>query len=200
MRLQALFALTAVAVGSAFMVPAASAQEKYIGEIFMTGATYCPRGTAAANGQLLPIGQYTALFSLLGTNFGGDGRVSFGLPDLRGRFPTSAGLGSGLSDRRTGEKGGVESTTLLTQNLPAHAHLLKAKPGSAGKSRARDDDNKGGEPQPASDGTSYLSPAADATETATSVIGSNQPFSVMNPFLTVQFCVAMEGIYPEKIG
>ena len=91
--------------------------DPFIGEIIMTGYNFCPRGWAAADGQLLPIAQNTALFSLYGTTYGGDGRTTFGLPDLRGRTALHAGAGPGLSPIRLGQKGGVEETTPKKSNL-----------------------------------------------------------------------------------
>jgi len=109
--------LISVACLSLGMLPAVSAQagqDAYIGEIFMTGANYCPRGTANLDGQLLPIAQNTALFSLLGTTYGGDGRTTFGLPDMRGRSAIHAGRGPGLSSVRQGSRGGTENLNLRT--------------------------------------------------------------------------------------
>ena len=101
--------VSALTLSALAMAAPAHATERYIGEIFMTGANFCPRGTAAADGQLLPINQNQALFSLLGTNYGGDGRTTFGLPDLRGRSPVHAGNGPGLNPVSLGSKGGAET-------------------------------------------------------------------------------------------
>ena len=87
----------------------ANAQEKYIAEVFMTAATFCPRGSMEMDGKVMPISQYTALFSLLGTTYGGDGRTTFNLPDLRGRAPIHTGTGPGLTDKRQGQRGGTET-------------------------------------------------------------------------------------------
>jgi len=109
--------LTSMACLSLGILPAVSAQageDAYIGEIFMTGANFCPRGTAALDGQLLAISQNTALFSLLGTIYGGDGRTTFGLPDMRGRSAVHSGTGSGLSNVKLGSRGGTENQHLRT--------------------------------------------------------------------------------------
>jgi microcystin-dependent protein len=100
--------------------------EPFIGQIMLVGFNYCPRGWAEANGALLPIAQNTALFSLLGTTYSGDGRTTFGLPDLRGRVPIGDGTGAGLSPYQLGQKGGVESVTLTSSQLPPHAHSITA--------------------------------------------------------------------------
>ena len=100
---------SALTLSALAMAAPAYATERYIGEIFMTGANFCPRGTAAADGQLLAISQNQALFSLYGTNYGGDGRTTFGLPDLRGRSPVHAGSGPGLNPVSLGSKGGAET-------------------------------------------------------------------------------------------
>jgi len=99
-----------------------TAQESYIGEIRTLPYNFCPRGTAPAEGQLLAISQYSALFSLYGTTFGGDGRTTFGLPDMRGRVGIGYGRGPGLSDYRWGQKVGVENVTLTTNQMPSHTH------------------------------------------------------------------------------
>jgi microcystin-dependent protein len=104
----------------------ANAQEPFIGEIKMFGGNFAPRGFAFCDGQLLSISQNTALFAILGTTYGGDGRTTFGLPDLRGRVPVHAGTGPGLSSYRIGQKGGTETTTITVANLPAHSHPYAA--------------------------------------------------------------------------
>ena len=100
----------------------------YIGEIRWVAFNFAPGGWAFCDGQLLAISSYTALFSLLGTTYGGDGRVTFGLPDLRGRSPLHAGLGPGLTNRNMGEKGGMETVTLTTDEMPSHTHAITPQP------------------------------------------------------------------------
>lgn len=179
-----------LATSLTFASPTANAgPDEYIGEIFMTGANFCPRGTAKADGQLLPIPQYTALFSLYGTIYGGDGRSTFALPDLRGRVPVHNGQGPGLNDRRIGQRGGAESATLTEGNLPAHSHAItvpEASPSNPGGGAAR------GQGQ----GTSTQS--GSMTDQVTGVTGGNQPVSTLDPYLSVQFCVVLEGIYPSR--
>ena len=96
--------------------------DPFLAQIMMFGGNFAPRGWAFCDGQLLPISQNTALFSLLGTTFGGDGRTTFQLPDLRGRYPIHPGTGPGLSQRRWGERGGAETTTLTQAEMPSHDH------------------------------------------------------------------------------
>ena len=117
MKTTTLLTVTMLGASLAITAPAHAGTDDYIGEIFMVGSNFCPRGSAPANGQLLPIAQNTALFSLLGTTFGGDGRTTFGLPDLRGRTPVHAGQGPGLSNIRLGSKGGVENANLTPTDV-----------------------------------------------------------------------------------
>lgn len=106
------FSILATTTAALAMPVQAQAQEMYLSQIFEMGSNFCPRGSVALDGQLLPISQYTALFSLLGTNYGGDGRTTFGIPDMRGRSPIHEGRGPGLNTIRLGQKGGSESTSL----------------------------------------------------------------------------------------
>jgi microcystin-dependent protein len=108
--------------------PSRNSSDPFIGEIVMFGGNFAPRGWAFCEGQLLPISQYSALFSLLGTNFGGDGRTTFGLPDLRGRSPVHFGQGNGLSNVRIGQEGGSEFRTLSVAELPSHSHIVPVDP------------------------------------------------------------------------
>ena len=173
----------------------AQAQDQYIGEIRMFAGTFAPRGWAFCEGQLLSIAQYTALFSLLGTTYGGDGRTTFALPDLRGRVPMHPGQGPGLSLRRLGEKGGVEQHTLTTQELPPHTHALYAdssvgtSSGPGGLAPAR---NAAGIPQ--------YGPGSNVTLDASAVgtTGGGQPHSIMQPYLAVNYIIALEGIFPSR--
>ena len=112
-----LFSLIALGASLSLALPAHAGTDDYIGEIFMMGSNFCPRGSAPANGQLLPVSQNQALFSLLGTTYGGDGRTTFALPDLRGRSPIHAGQGPGLSNYRLGSKGGTENNALNSTTI-----------------------------------------------------------------------------------
>ena len=164
--------------------------EPFLSEIRIMSFGFAPKGWAMCNGQLLPINQNQALFSLLGTTFGGDGRVNFALPDLRGNVPIHVGNGHTL-----GEKGGSQSVTLNTQQLPTHVHSLNATssagnqiiPGAAllGTSAATD---------PIYGNASSLV-AMDPT--SISNVGGSQAHLNMQPFLTLTFCIALQGIFPS---
>ncbi len=177
----------------------ASASEPFIGQIQMVGFGFPPRGWANCDGQLLPITQNTALFSLLGTTFGGDGRTTFGLPDLRGRTAVHPGTGPGLSTIRWGQKGGNEATTLLADHMPNHTHTatLHASSGSgtaatpasgvlAGTRRDRD----------YSTVTPNVTMAANAI--TVSPVGGGQSFSIRDPFLGIYHVIALRGIFPSR--
>ncbi len=176
--------------------PARAGLDPFIGEMMLVPYNFCPRGFAEANGQLIPIAQYTALFSLLGTTFGGNGQTTFGLPDLRGRTAIGQGTGPGLSPYTVGQVGGVESFTITTQNMPAHSHSVRAtsaaadKPGPANKYLAND----------ANQFTKYSFGPADGTMAADMITttGGSQPLAVRSPYLTMRWCIALEGIYPSR--
>lgn len=159
----------------------AQAQEKMMGEIFMTGANYCPRGSMKADGQLLPIAEYSAMFSLFGTVYGGDGRTTFALPDLRGRVPVGTGSGPGLTARNIGRKIGAETQTLTV--APAHAHGLNGSTPAGEAAASPDADADGIPPAPA---------------VPTDMIAGTQAVSVLDPSLAINFCVAINGFYPSR--
>lgn len=180
--------------------PAHAGLQDYVGDITMVGFNFCPRGTAAADGQLLPISQNTALFSLYGTIYGGDGRSTFALPDLRGRIPMHSGRGPGLTDRREGQRFGTETNTLTTLQLPPHGH-------TANLNVSRVNANT---PNPID---AYFARAAGATfESGTNLqgdqmhpgtvtvdnAGGGQAVNNMQPALAIRFCVALVGIYPSR--
>ncbi len=177
------------------MTTATFAQDPFIGEIRMFAGTFAPTGWAFCNGQLLPINQNTALFSLLGTTYGGDGRTTFALPDLRGRGPIHAGQGPGLSNRQLGESGGEERHTLIASEMPAHTHPLYADSsvGSftdpSGRLPSR---NAAGIPQYGSQANAIFSPQTVGP------IGSSQGHNTMSPYLVVNYIIALQGIYPSR--
>lgn len=162
--------------------------EPFIGEIRLFGITYAPRGWADCNGQLLDIATNTALFSLLGTTYGGDGRTTFGLPDLRGRAPLHAGTGAGLTPRPLGSRGGEETTTLTVGNLPPHTH--------AGPVATDRTTNRPGGSAPAVGG--HYGASADTTGAVGGSTGDGDAFDNMPPFTTVRFCIALVGIFPSR--
>lgn len=196
-------------IAAALMVTggvAAQAQEKYLGEIMLVGYGFCPRDTADANGQLLPIADNTALFSLYGATFGGDGRTNFALPDLRGRVPVHTGQAPGLSNYQLGAAGGTETRTLTVAQMPAHAHGVTAQlnasnaPGSAPTPA-------GNLPALSTVGSIYGTvPQGGATEAmASNAItltegnaGGGQAVDIRQPFLAMRYCVVLQGIYPSR--
>jgi microcystin-dependent protein len=164
--------------------------EPFLGEIRPFGFNFVPKGWAQCNGQLLPISQNQALFSLLGTMYGGDGRTTFGLPDLRGR--------SGMHVSQThsqGERGGEEGVTLSALQLPRHTHAANCSNGPAtqvspaGKFWAQDSD---GNVVFNSTGSATLAPTAIANA------GGGQPHPNLQPFLVVNYCIALQGIFPSR--
>jgi microcystin-dependent protein len=168
-----------------------------LGTIIMFAGNFAPRGWAFCNGQLLAISQNTALFSILGTTYGGNGQTTFALPDLRGRVPMHPGQGPGLSSRTLGELSGSENVTLLNNNMPIHSHLLNcAATGGTQPSPG------GGFPAVESTGTSSnYSSAADGSTMNPAVIGTaggSQPFSIVQPYLCVNFIIALQGIFPSR--
>ena len=171
--------------------------EPFIGMIAIYGFNFAPRGWATCSGQLLPIAQNTALFSLLGTTYGGNGQTTFALPDLRGRVPNSAGQGPGLSSYDLGQVGGSESETLTISNLPAHGHVV-ATPCNTEDSTAT---NPAGNFLASTSSNIYNSAAtasASMSNYPTANAGGSQPFSILQPYLTVNFCIALEGIFPSR--
>ncbi|TCO70613.1 phage tail protein [Rhodovulum euryhalinum] len=174
---------------------ASAGPEPFIGEIMMVGYSFCPRAWAEADGQLLPIAQNQALFSLYGTTFGGDGRTTFALPDLRGRMPVHTGAAPGLSQRPLGQKGGSETTTLTVNQMPPHSHGLNATT-AAGASP----DPTGNLPANVGRETIYAGgpPDAQMSGSAIGATGGGQPVGTMPPFQVIRFCVALQGIFPSR--
>lgn len=169
--------------------------EPFVGEVRMFAGNFAPRGWAFCDGQLLAVSQNDALFSLLGTIYGGDGRTTFGLPDLRGRIPIHAGSGPGLSPRRLGAKAGAEKVTLTVNQMPSHNHRMQASQ-DAGNSALP----SGG--VPASTGAVRLfSPTFQATPMNSSTLnttGGSRSHTNLQPFLCINFIIALFGIYPSR--
>jgi microcystin-dependent protein len=173
--------------------------EPFLGEIKMFAGNFAPRGFSLATGQLLPIRQYTALFSLYGTTYGGDGRTTFALPDFQGRAPMQWGQGPGLTDRVLGESAGEPAVTLRVEQLPAHTHPFRGINEEANKTTP-DGNALGGSAtlnwytNPAAPGLQLQNMAA----TATGIGGGNLPHNNQQPYLAITFIVAMEGIFPSR--
>lgn len=152
-----------------------SAQEAYLAEVKMFAGNFAPRGWALCDGQILAISSNSALFSLLGTTFGGDGRTTFALPDLRGRVPMHAGNGPGLSTYRIGQKGGAEKVTLTANQIPYSTEDVKEKKENAG--------SKGG--------TTSSSSLSSNTNAA-------QPVSIVQPYLSINYIICVQGMFPSR--
>ena len=171
--------------------------DPFLGQIIMFGGNFAPRSWALCDGQLLPISSYTALFSILGTTFGGDGRTTFGLPDLRGRVPVHQGSGPGLPQVQLGQKGGAAANTLTVGNLPAHSHTaqLMATTGAA------EDDGPSGNVL-AKAGTEIYGTGANAQMGDDSIkvdqTGSNQPVNNMQPYQAVNYIICLQGTFPSR--
>ncbi len=166
----------------------------FIGEIHLFAFNFAPRNYVQCNGQLVPIAQNTALFSLLGTTFGGNGQTTFALPNLQGRAPMSSGQSPGLSLRDLGESGGRESVTLLQTEMPGHTHTLSARSSRADRA------NASGASLAASADQVYASGSAVAPMHVQAIgsAGGSQPHSNMQPYLTLNFCIAAFGTFPAR--
>ena len=170
--------------------------ETFLGEIRMFAGNFAPTGWAFCQGQLLPIAQNTALFSLLGTTYGGDGMTTFALPDLRGRVPVGFGQGPSLSNRVIGEQFGSELVTLNINQMPSHNHTVNAVTSEGNQNLPTNS-------LPANTKAldkEYSDANANTTMKATMVnpTGGNQPFGVTQPSLGVNFIIALQGIYPSR--
>lgn len=171
--------------------------EPFIAEIRIFAGNFAPRGWAFCNGQLLPISQNTALFSLIGTTYGGDGRSTTALPDLAGRAPMHPGRGPGLTDRRLGQRGGVETVTLTEAQMPNHDHTALAHiapataftPEAGTSCLAR-----------SVGGNAYSTQAPDVELAEQSLLnaGGSQAHNNMQPFLAINFIIALVGLYPSR--
>jgi microcystin-dependent protein len=169
--------------------------DPFIGEIRMAGFNFAPSGWAMCEGQLLSIAQNTALFALLGTQFGGNGQTTFALPDLRGRLPIHRGQGPGLSPRSIGEVLGSEQVTLTASQMPGHSHVLAAASDGARTATAAGNLLASGEADLFSrDGGANVAMAADAIAPA----GGSQPHANLQPYLCVTFIIALFGIFPPR--
>lgn len=170
--------------------------EPFLAEIRMVGFNFAPRGWAFCDGQILPIAQNQSLYSLLGPTYGGDGRTTFALPDLRGRTPIHVGASSGGTDYRLGSKGGEETQTLIVAEMPQHNHQEKASNDTAdqlvptdmvlARSTATD--------------PIWVNPAPLVNMDSGSVanVGGSQPHENMQPYLVINFCIALQGLFPSR--
>ena len=186
--------------------------DAFVGQILVIPFNFAPKGFAMCHGQLMPIASNTALFSLLGPTYGGDGKTTFALPDLRGRVPLKFGQGAGLTAYAPGETGGTETTTLSAAQLPQHTHTVDVSPMTASARCSGAAGNQGspaGTVPAASAGTSvtYSNAGADTAMSAAAVVmggsltaadaGQNQPHDNRQPYLALNYCIALQGIYPS---
>lgn len=186
---------------------AQSADEPYIGQMVWTAFDFCPRGWASANGQLLPINQNQALFSLLGTQFGGNGTTNFALPNLQGRIIVGQGQGPGLSNVNIGESSGSANKTLLPSNMPAHSHgatagltlnAASAQGTSAAPAGNVPADGRTSRVYRQGLADSDMDASAIAVSGQTSPAGGNQPVNALAPYATLNACIALSGIFPSR--
>ena len=169
--------------------------EPYIGQIMIVGFNFPPRGWTLCDGQTLSISQNQALFSLLGTTFGGDGRTTFGIPDLRGRSPVGVGGGPGLSPISWGQKAGAEEQVLTVNQLPSHHHNYKI---DCNADTSTTDDPDGSYPGIANENIYASAKDASMAQMTTENTGNGTPFNIRNPFLGLYFCIALTGVYPSR--
>ena len=178
--------------------------EPFIAEIRIFAGNFAPRGWAFCNGQLLPIAQNTALFSLIGTTYGGDGRTTTGLPNLQGRAPMHPGRGPGLSSRRLGERGGSETSSLSTNQMPNHTHTAQASNDAAtfgtpdnthviGRGAGRFDAFFG-----TANNLVDMQSASGSIPGSLNDTGGNQVHNNLQPFLTLSFIIALVGLFPSR--
>ena len=170
----------------------------FVAEVRIFGCNFAPTGWAQCNGQILPISQNTALFSLLGTTYGGNGQSTFALPDMQGNVPMHPGQGAGLSQHALGEMSGSQFVTLLSSEMPAHAHTLRAHNGDQADSQ---------NPSPnaslaqSANGFAYQSNASTLVPMSFQTLaptGGSLPHNNMMPYLTLLFCIALQGVFPPR--
>lgn len=183
--------------------------EPFIGEVKLLGFNFAPKGYATCQGQILSIAQNTALFSLLGTTYGGNGTTTFALPDLQGRAPIGQGQGPGLPYYAMGQLGGTTSVSLTSGNLPAHVHTL-----TAARVQVKASTNNAGEQSPdgnvpattasssyadtPTNGTFLGGPNGAVVSGSTDPTGGSQPVSILNPYLAMNYSIALQGIFPSR--
>lgn len=170
--------------------------EPFLAEIRIVGFNFAPRGWAFCDGQILPISQNQSLYSLLGTTYGGDGRTSFALPDLRGRVPIHVGMSDSGPDHREGQKGGEETHTLAANEMPQHTHQLQGVsegsgvpiPGGANLANSAPSEF-------------YVQPGTTLVNThpgTVTHVGGGQAHDNMQPYIVVNFCIALQGLFPSR--
>jgi microcystin-dependent protein len=170
--------------------------DPFVAEIRIFPFDFAPKGWAFCDGQLMPISQNTALFSLLGTFYGGDGKTTFALPDLRGGVAMGQGDGNGLTSRTIGETGGTETVSLLTSEMPSHQHALRADTADAGDTNDPGTSSAFAQSQ---NGTLYQGNSnASLAQQAIAPAGGDQPHNNMQPYLTCNYTIALQGVFPSR--
>lgn len=199
----------ALTLGAAAWSPNAAAcgTDAYIGSMCIFAGNFDIRNNALAHGQLLSIAQNTALFSILGTTYGGDGRTTFALPDTRGRVVVGFGQGPGLSNYQLGQMGGAESAALTVSNLPPHSHTASTTATARGTATAGNADGPGGNSWAAkARGAQYSTSAPDVNMNAGNIVasttvgttGGGQAFSIMQPYIALNYQIVLFGIFPSR--
>ena len=173
--------------------------DQFVGEIRAFPLNFAPVGWAFCNGQLLPISQNTALFSLLGTFYGGDGKSNFALPNLQGSAPLDMGQGPGLSPRNIGDTGGEQTVTLTLNQIPSHTHQATGVAANGGTASPANTTWATAHSGPKTKDNVYSTTAGSTMNaTALAVAGSSQPHDNMPPYLVLNFCIALQGIFPPR--
>lgn len=179
--------------------------DEYLAIIKIFAGNFAPRGYAFCQGQILSISQNSALFSLVGTTYGGNGQTTFALPDLRGRAPVGVGQGPGLSTYVLGQMGGTENVTLTVNNMPAHTHAITASVQLPVNGNGSDIDSpEGAYPAIASSNIYSTSPGggqfagSPSVNVSAAIAGGSQPTPVLNPYLAVNYIICTEGIFPSR--
>ena len=172
----------------------------FIGQVVLFAGNFAPRNWAFCNGQIMSINQNTALFSILGTTYGGNGQTTFALPDLRGRVPVSAGQGPGLSNYVLGEMIGTENVTLTINQMPTHTHFVNANAatGNAGSPSGAIWAEGAGRPPPSTYTTGAPGSPVTMSSSALQPVGGNQPHPVLQPLLALNYIICLQGIFPTR--
>jgi microcystin-dependent protein len=171
-----------------------------LGCIFIFGGNFAPRGYMLCQGQLLPISQNAALFSLLGTTYGGNGTTTFALPDLRGRAPIGTGTGPGLSPVVEGQSSGANSASILIANMPSHSHALNASTATASQPLPTNNLLASVQDSNPAQSVAYVPAPGNTVMSPTAIgqTGSSQPLSIQNPYLGINYIIATQGIFPSR--
>ena len=172
--------------------------DPFVAEIRIFPFNFAPKGWAFCDGQILPLSQNTALFSLLGTTYGGDGKSNFALPNMQGNAPMHPGQGPGLSLHDLGETGGSETVSLLESEIPSHSHTMRASSDTADNNSAAG--NLSAKPLGRGNNLYITSttPLVTMAANALAPAGGDQPHNNMQPYLTLNFCIALQGVYPPR--